>query len=204
MRLPGKVVVMIFVAFLATASHQVFAGTTYEQDPPPSTHSYGNINFGLKMTAWFDPQSVTVRCVIQNGYKVSVLYCDYLVGNFEFVLLYARRSTNDPWQYIPLHQNLMRPYLSAGPTERNIRWLGSGKVMPPGPYGMRPGSSNKSKLKHTFEVNLIDYQFPADWDDTIECKIKQRMCNTTLNESGGDRTLETEIFKVPLSLIRQK
>jgi hypothetical protein len=88
---------------------------------PPADVAYGPINYGLQMAAWFDPERATVYCPIRTGAKASVRYCDYLVGNFEFVTVYARRSSTDAWLWIRRRQfpfegvSLGRPDLGERP-----------------------------------------------------------------------------------------
>ena len=168
---------------------------------PPVDLSYGPINYGLQMAAWFDPERVTAYCAIRTGSKLSVRYCDYLVGNFEFVSVYARRSSTDAWRRIPRRRFPFEAYLSAGPTWGNIRWLRSGKVMPPGPYGDVSRYASRSALRHTFEVDLRGYTFPEDWTGDVECKVVQHMLNDTVNgESTVDRKLESSAFAVRLPI----
>ena len=173
------------------------ATPTQPTDPPIV---YGEANYGLKIGGWFDSQNHTIYCRIQNEHSLPIRYCDYFVGNHEFVLLYARQTQKDSWKFIPLKPDPWRAYLSAGPRERNICWLRPDRIMPEGPYGRTSALSKKSKPKYTLEVILGDFAFPSDWHGEIECKVKQIMCNPKLDDLVGDRSLETKVIKVVLPL----
>ena len=195
------------LALTVVPGHRHLSAAMLHQDSlgsppkPPVDLSYGPINYGLQMAAWFDPERVTAYCAIRSGSKLSVRYCDYLVGNFEFVSVYARRSSTDAWRRIPRRRFPFEAYLSAGPTWGNIRWLRSGKVMPPGPYGNMSAYDSRSALRHTFEVDLRSYLFPEDWTGDVECKIVQLMLNDVVNEeSAGNRKLESSAFAVRLPI----
>ena len=168
---------------------------------PPVDLAYGPINYGLQMAAWYDPERVTAYCAIRTGSQLSVRYCDYLVGNFEFRSVYARRSSTDAWRRIQRRQYPSDAYLSAGPTLGNIRWLKGGKVMPPGPFGNPRRFAGQPALRYTFEVDLKDYILPEDWTGDVECKIVQVMLNDVVNEeSAGSRNLESPAFAIRLPI----
>jgi hypothetical protein len=172
--------------------------------PPPKAPvdlAYGPVNYGLQMGAWFDQEHAKAYCAIRNGTNGYVRYCDYLVGNFEFVALRARRSPSEAWRWIPRHRYPMEGYLSAGPMPGNIRWLRSGRLMPPGPFGSPPAAARRKNLQHTLEVDLHGYDFPEDWTGDVECRIVQQMLNDVINEeSAGNRALESPTFMVRLPL----
>jgi hypothetical protein len=166
----------------------------------PPTLAYGPVNYGLEMAAWFDPRRAVAYCAIRNGNNLAVRYCDYLVGNFEFVELQARRAPADAWQRIARRRPIVGGYLSAGPRWHNIRWLRSGRIMPPGPYG-DVRYSNPSRLKHTFEVSLKSFVFPVDWTGDMQIEIVQYMLNDVLGEeSRGERRLQSMPLTITLPL----
>lgn len=159
------------------------------------------MNYGLRMAAWVDRERGVVYCAIRNGMKESVRYCDYLVGNFEFVSVYARRSSTEPWRRIPRRRYDTDGYLSAGPLPWNVRWLKGGQLMPPGPFGTPRAYAYRPALQYTFKVDLAGYIFPPDWTGEVEARITQAMYNTVLDEeSAGDRTVESAALALTLPI----
>ena len=167
--------------------------------------TYGPANYGLQLAAWFDQERAVAYGAIRSANKLAVRYCDYLVGNFEFVEVYARRSSTEAWRRMPRRESLGDGYLSASPRRQNTRWLSPGRIMPPGPYGAIARYVNASQVRHTLEVDFRSFVFPADWTGDVESKIVQHMLNDVVNEeSRGSRQLESTSFSIRLPLIADR
>ena len=68
---------------------------------------------GLQMTAWPSPVRPVVFAAIRNASPRTIHYCDYILGDDEFVRLSARRKGDAEWTPIRLRPYPNRAYIGA-------------------------------------------------------------------------------------------
>lgn len=148
----------------------------------------------LQMAVWVSPSRPIVFGLIRNASRRKIHYCDYLLGNS--VEVYARQSPSSDWTEVPEIPVQNPTYIGA------LR-CGANDTLYPGER-MKPSrtaySRNEIKGDHTFEVNLDEYNFPNNWQGTIECKIIQRIFGGRHKDTYSGKVESTSFtLKLPLN-----
>jgi hypothetical protein len=152
---------------------------------------------GLQMTAWPSPVRPVVFAAIRNASPQPIHYCDYVLGDREFVGVSARRKGDVEWTRIPLRPNPDRGYIGVllcGPNDT----LRPGQEMPPNHAGVVDGAP-RPKRKYTFTENFTSYAFPPDWTGTVECRLRQTIFGGP-HEDAFEGEVESQVFEIELPL----
>ena len=152
---------------------------------------------GLQMTAWPSPVRPVVFAAIRNASPRTIHYCDYILGDDEFVRLSARRKGDAEWTPIRLRPYPYRAYIGALLCSANDT-LRPGREMAPNRARLVDGAP-KAKRKYTFTMYLTGYDFPPDWVGTVECRLNQRIFGGR-HEDAWDGTVESQAFEIELPL----
>jgi hypothetical protein len=149
------------------------------------------------MTAWPSPVRPVVFAAIRNASSRTLHYCDYLLGDDEFVHVAARRKGEVEWTPIPLRPYPNRAYIGALLCSANDT-LQPGREMAPNRSRVWDGAP-KPKRKYTFTTYLAGYDFPPGWVGTVECRLRQRIFGGR-HEDAWDGTVESQAFEIELPL----
>jgi hypothetical protein len=152
---------------------------------------------GLQMTAWPSPVRPVVFAAIRNASPRTIHFCDYLLGNDEFVTLSARRKGDAEWTPIPLRPYPDRASIGALLCSRNDT-LRPGQEMAPNRARQVDGAP-KVKRNYTFTTYLTSYVFPPDWAGTVECRLHQEIFGGRHEDAFSGR-VESQAFEIELPL----
>jgi hypothetical protein len=155
---------------------------------------------GLQMTAWPSPVRPAVFAAIRNASPQTIHYCDYVLGNDEFVGLSARRKGDPEWKSIPLRPYPNRAYIGVLLCSRNDT-LRPGREMGPNWARMWDGAP-RPKRTYTFTTYLTDYDFPSDWVGTVEARVSQTIFGG--RHDAWDGTVASQPFEIELPLRNQR
>ena len=160
------------MALAAVAEFSPTPGLTKDKNTDaearPKKLIWGEAYNGLHMAAWMSPTRPVVFAVIRNVSRRRIHYCDYLLGESEFVRVHARKSPSSDWVPIPLKPIENRAYIGVllcGLSDT----LRAGREMAPN----QTSALYNQRIRYTFDVDLESYEFPSGWEGTIECKISQ-------------------------------
>lgn len=189
-------VLLVCIALTAVADSSSTLGLADGKDigdeARPKKLVWGEASNGLQMAVWVSPRRPIVFGVIRNFSRRKIHYCDYLLGNFEFVRLHARKSPSSEWVPIPLKSVKNRPYIGVLLCSSNDT-LRAGSEM----RSNQTSALYNPRIRYTFDDNLESYQFPSGWEGTIECKISQTIGGGH-HEDAYSGTVESPAFTVKL------
>jgi hypothetical protein len=158
--------------------------------------SWGPTVNGLQMAVWPSPVRSVVFAAIRNASGRTIHYCDYLLGYFENVRLFARPVGETEWKPIPFRSTEGMPsigVLLCGPNDS----LRSGLEMPPNWSRLTEGT--KISRNYAFTEDIADYTFPAEWKGKVECKLTQTIFGGRYKDSWEGK-VESGVFQVTLPL----
>lgn len=194
--LPLRCVLLACLALTAIAEFSPTYGLTQGKDISaevrPKNLVWGEPSKGLQMAAWASPNRPVVFAVIRNSSRRRIHFCDYLLGYFEVVRVHARKSQTSDWVPIPLKPNEDRAGIGVLLCSLNDT-LPAGKEMRPN----QTSALSNPRIRYTFDVELDSYEFPSDWDGTIECKISQTIFGGR-HEDDYEGTVESAAFTLKL------
>jgi hypothetical protein len=165
-----------------------------ETEPRPKSMAWGPAVKGLQMAAWTSPIRNKVFLAIRNAGQSTIHYCDYVVGYFENVRMYARPEGTVEWKPVPLASSEWTSsigVLLCGPHNT----LRPGQEMPPNWSHLLEGT--KINRMYTFTEDLTSYNFPTDWKGKVECKITQSLFGGSHKDSW-EGNLESSVFRINL------
>ena len=175
--------------------HQSVVPRRWDRYTTPGSEGWGPKDpSGLQLGAWSDPNSPVVRCIIRNQGDKSVLYSDYLLGNWENVAIKARPNPDADWQVIPRLQK-ERAYYSAGAFPRSVHLLWPGEAMLPRTEARAKKNDEPKAPSQSFSVELKDFAWPREWTGTIDVVVCQ-----SLGRDGSEGTWEGTLESAPIQL----
>jgi Tfp pilus assembly protein PilF len=169
--------------------------------PPMPEHCAWNASEppGLEMAAWLDPEFPIVWCAVRNPGTMDVRYCDHYLGNLGCIKVFARPKGKTEWKPIPGRKDRMLCHEGLGPTRRDYRTIGGGKVLPPPrrywPRPLPPGAP------FTISVGLDGFSWPQEWSGEGELFVEQARVGA--NTTKFDGVLRSNAIVADLGSLRK-
>jgi len=197
-----RCVLLAYMALTAVAESSPTVGLAQDKSIGAEARAkklvWGESSNGLQMAVWVSRSRSVVFAVIRNSSRRKIHYCDYLLGEFEFVRVHARKSPSSDWVPIPLKPIENPAYIGVLLCSLNDT-LPAGREMGPN----RTSALYNQRIRYTFDVDLDNYEFPSDWEGTIECKISQTIFGGR-HEDAYEGTVESPAFTVKLPFAKAR